>query len=263
MFSIACQTITFGDDMHKTDMPAVVSQVAESGYQGLEIGFRRLDVAKKEEYAQLFKDNGLQLVAIHIGGDYLDAESVKRQMQSIPVVIELAQAMACSNVFVSGTYRKLKSAEEYKREGENFNEIGRMLRGEGLDFCYHNHAWEIENGAQGLRLLLEHADPEYLSLVPDVGWITQGGQDPVRLLQEVKPRIRHVHFKEFTSEGGFTELGRGIVDFAAVWQVIADLENAWIIAEQDKSTIGVANSIRHNRQFIADLQLGKNSSYKE
>ena len=56
----------------------------------------------------------------------------------------------------------------------------------------------------GFRTLMANTDPTYFRLVPDVGWVTRGGADPVKFLEEFKDRIEVLHFKEFTAENSFT-----------------------------------------------------------
>lgn len=251
---IACQTITFGDDMNINQMPIVLEKVGKAGFQGAEIGFRRLLKETPETYAQLLEKNNLELVAVHIGGDFLDAASVARQMNDIPTVIKLCKTMKAKYVFLSGSYGRGRGWEDYEKSAENYNRIGKMLKEEGLTLCYHNHDWEIEGDMVGLRCLVESTDPEYMSFVPDVGWITVGGADPVAVLNELSGRIKNIHFKEFTSEKGFAELGKGIVDFAGVAKVAKTLEQVeWIVAEQDQSQIGAEESVSQNYQFIKGL----------
>ena len=251
---IACQTITFGDDLNINQMPVVLEKVAKAGFQGAEIGFRRLLKDPPETYAKLLEVNNLELVAVHIGGDFLDAASVARQMNDIPTVINLCKTMKAKYVFLSGSYGKVKNREDYKREADNYNQIGKMLKEEGLTLCYHNHDWEIKEEMLGLRCLTEFTDPAYMSFVPDVGWLTVGGANPVSVLRELSDRVKNIHFKEFTSEKGFAELGKGIVDFAGVAKEAKTMAQIdWVVAEQDQSQIGAEESVSQNYHFIKEL----------
>lgn len=253
MVNIACQTITFGEDKNTNHMDLVMNEVAKAGYTGIEVGFRRIDPERSGYYADLLKANGLELVALHIGGDFLDPESVKRQMESIPVAIKMAHDLNCSNIFLSGKRAMEKTKEEYVQEAKNYNELGRVLTEEGVSLCYHNHDWEIINDAMGLFTLCENTDPKNMSLVPDVGWITRAGQDPVELLGKLFNRVKHIHFKEFTADNNFIELGKGVVNFKGVYKAMKGNRDYWIVSEQDKSNIGDIESIIENYNFIKSI----------
>ena len=101
---------------------------------------------------------------------------------------------------------------------------------------------------------MANTDPEYFRLVPDVGWVTRGGSDPVKFLSEFKDRIEVLHFKEFTAENSFTELGQGVVKFEEVLKAFGDLKNPlWLVAEQDKTTKGAEVSAQENYTYIAGI----------
>jgi len=253
MVKIACQTITFGDERHVNNIEEILAAAAWAGYEGVEIGFRRVDPEKLDFYAELLKKNNLKLLALHMGGDFLDPESVKRQMESIPAAVKMVKALGCSDIFISGKRNLEKTKEEYAAEGKNYNELGRRLYEDGVSLSYHNHDWEIINGCMGLDTLMENTDPKYMSFIPDVGWIVRGGGNPAEIIKKFYDRIQNVHFKEFTAENDFTELGRGIVDFKSVYEVMKPKGDFWIVSEQDKSTIGAEESIKYNFEFIKNL----------
>ena len=74
----------------------------------------------------------------------------------------------------------------------------------------------------------------------DVGWVTVGGLDPVKLLDRLAPRTVALHLKDFydisnpSSLTGFTALGTGIVNIQAVLKKAVELDIKWMIVEQDK-----------------------------
>ena len=247
---IACQTITFGNERHKTDMPGIIKAVAAAGYGGMETGFFRLDINEAENYKKLLDEYNITQAAIHIGGDFGDAESVKRQLENIPGLIKTAHTLECVNIFFSGSPQN--AATDYRTVCENINALGKKLKENGLVLSYHNHDWEIKNDYFGLHALCDNTDPEYLSFAPDVGWIAQGGGDPAAALVYLGGRVSNLHFKEFTSDGKFTELGRGVVDFGAAYECVKG-RDFWIVAEQDASEIGAELSIARNFEYIKNI----------
>lgn len=256
MFKIACQTITFGPEMNKNNMDEVMKSISESLYKGIEIGFRHLDCDRPDYYSELLKKYDLEMVALHLGGDYTDQDSVKKQLDSVHTVIEMAHKLSCPNIFISGAYKKDKLPEMYLIEAENYNKLGGIFQQEGLILSYHNHNWEFENDGHGFKTIINNTDSKNISFVPDVGWITRAGFNPVEVLSTIKDRITNIHFKEFDNEANIVELGKGIVDFPGVYDFIKEMGDMWIIAEQDKTTIGAIESISENYKYINTLQQG-------
>lgn len=242
---IGCQTITFGSDKHKKGLEDIIKAVAGAGYDGMENGFARFNAGEMDNYKNWLRDYNLELAAIHIGGDFNDTQSVKRQHESIPELVKFAHDLGCVNIFFSGS-----PSGDYKAVAENLNGFGKALSADGLVLSYHNHDWEIKSG--GIYTLCDNTDPDWLSFVPDIGWVVRGGADPAELLGKLGARVSNLHFKEFTGDGKFTELGKGVVDFKPVYEY-AKSKNMWIIAEQDTSEIGAEESIRQNFDYIKSL----------
>ena len=253
MIRIACQTITWGPEKNRENTDQVLSEVRKAGFSGVEIGARHLDHSKSEYYKGLLEGNGLQLVALHVGGNFLDQASVAEQVQNIGKTIRFAESLGTGYIFISGSYIKGKTAEDYRREAQVYNKIGVLCKDSGLKLCYHNHDWEIWNGLEGMRLLLENTDQELVFLVPDVGWVTRGGADPVHFVEENYRRIEAVHFKEFTTDGGFTEIGKGIVNFRGVYDSIRDKGDIWVVTEQDQTTTTPLESAGMNYAYVKSL----------
>lgn len=244
---IACQTITFGSESHKKDLKDVIKIIANAGYDGMETGFMRVDANEAQNYKEWQWENNIKQAGIHIGGDFSDEETVKKQCENIPPLVKFAHILDCKHIFFSGSPIK-----NYKAAAENLNNFGKILSEEGLVFSYHNHDWEIKENCFGLYTIYDNTDPKYVSFVPDVGWIVRGGANPVEVLKRLGARVSNLHFKEFTSDGQFTELGKGVVNFKEIYNFIKD-RDMWIIAEQDVSVIGAEASVTQNCEYIKSL----------
>ena len=245
---IGCQTITFGNDRHKDDIEGVFKTVSEAGFGGVEVAFFRLDYNDPAICKSLLEKYNLELIAIHVGGNFLELDSVKKQMESFPAIIKMAKELNCKNIFISGS-REDGIAGDYSKAATNMDKIGATVKAAGLTLSYHNHDWEIENDCKGLNEIAANTDPENLSFVLDVGWVTKGGADPLVVVKQLWDRISNIHFKEFNEEGTFTEIGKGVVNFKGVADLVKD-RDIWVIAEQDQSVIGIEESVRYNAQAI-------------
>lgn len=102
---------------------------------------------------------------------------------------------------VMGAYVEMTTvltADDYLKTADQLNRQGRALAREGLRLGYHNHNFELRKfgNLNGLEILLRNTDPSIVSFEMDVGWITAGGLDPVRLLKAYPGRFTQMHVKE-------------------------------------------------------------------
>ena len=134
---IGCQTITFGNERHKSDAGGIIKEVAQAGYKGVETAYLRITMNKTEVYKKYLRENNMEQAAIHVGGNFDDEKSVKAQLGSMPDVIELAHALECKNIFLSGS----PMTADYRFAADNLNKLGKMAGENGLVLSYHNHDW--------------------------------------------------------------------------------------------------------------------------
>ena len=258
MIKIACQAIVYGNMNLFDDLENILQSMGDIGYDGAELGARFLDTDEPEYYLEQLQKNHLELPAIHVGGDFLDRDSVEYQLEEIGGTIAFARKLGCKYIYLSGAYREGKTDGDYLHEARLYSEIGKRCAGAGLTLCYHNHDWEIRDGQRGIELLLAYVEPEYMKLVPDVGWAAVAGADPVEFLTRHADRVEALHFKDFAHAGvprAFTELGTGIVDFRAIYDWIGNREgDFWITAEQDETVRTPQESAKMNYDYIYGLR---------
>jgi sugar phosphate isomerase/epimerase len=64
-----------------------------------------------------------------------------------------------------------------KKAVEDFNRAGKILKDNGLTFCYHPHGYEFQAHESGTLLdyIIKHTNTEYVSFEMDIFWIQFGG----------------------------------------------------------------------------------------
>ena len=79
-----------------------------------------------------------------------------------------------------------------------FNKAGKVLKENGLSFCYHPHGYEFRPYQDGTLFdyLVKNLNPEYANFEMDVFWIKHPGQEPVALLEKYKGRFKLMHLKD-------------------------------------------------------------------
>ena len=264
MVKIACQTIVFGNPSIRDNLEKYAGTVKKIGYDGIEVGVRHFCQDRVEYYREMFLKLNLELAAIHVGGDFLNKDSVKQQLLNMKNNISFGKKLGSTYVFLSGSFSETKTTGDYATEAESYKEIGRMCSGEGLVFCYHNHDWEFRYPKDGMKMLLDRVPADLMKLVPDVGWLEQAGVNALQFIKDNISRVEALHFKEYKKlsvsprseiDNEVTELGRGVVPFREIYDYVAGLNRDWwIVAEQDKALIAPEESARINYEYIKSLK---------
>ena len=223
---IALQLYTVRDLMAK-DLAGTLKAVAQIGYTHVEAaGFHNLAPA---DFRQACDAAGLRIVSAHMG---LPAEDKLGDL--VKDLKALGSAFVC--IGMPGDLRQ-KGAEGYKTHAKNCEKAALALKKSGITLCYHNHSFEFVkfDGKYGLDLLYEGSAPDSLQGQFDVYWIQHGNENPAPYLTKWKDRCKLVHLKDMLGDGkkSFAEVGRGILDWPAIFKACAPIRPAWYIVEQD------------------------------
>jgi inosose dehydratase len=152
----------------------------------------------------------------------------------------------------------------------------RVKEATGLRTVFHHHCATFVETPAEIDQLMQRTDPALVGLCLDTGHTAFGGGDPVAVASKWRDRIWHVHLKDCDPQiraraaaeewdyqqsvraGVFCELGKGIVNFNGVLDVLRQAGyNGWLVVEQDvlPSMGSPAESAARNRQYIRSLGL--------
>ena len=114
----------------------------------------------------------------------------------------------------------------------------RKIKAAGLDFAYHNHAFEFEkvDGKLVYDILIDEL-PD-LSFIVDTYWVKYAGYDYLEYIKRLGPsRIKNVHFKDMKTEpsGDICPCGEGVIDFKQVIELCDKLGIVNALVEQDNA----------------------------
>ncbi|MFY9935018.1 MAG: TIM barrel protein [Streptosporangiaceae bacterium] len=203
--------VWFADDPLQTPWHRFLDEVAEVGYDWLELGpfgYLPADPARlADELAQRSLSVAGGTVHGHSGlhrpGDWPDIERVTRQ------VCELTAAVGGRHViFVpvpgyrddkTGAYLEAAELddEQWRTMIRAANDLGRLTAEEyGLRLEFHPHAdSHVETQAQTGRFL-DDTDPRFVSLCLDTGHLAYRHADNVAIINDYPDRIGYVHIKQ-------------------------------------------------------------------
>ena len=114
----------------------------------------------------------------------------------------------------------------------------RKIKAAGLNFAYHNHAFEFEKVGDKLIYDIMIDELPELDFIIDTYWVKYAGYDYLEYIKRIgAARIKNVHFKDMSCEpkGDICPCGEGVIDFAPVIKLCDELgiENA--LVEQDNA----------------------------
>ena len=189
------------------------------------LGFTEIEGGGRdpEEFKRLCDERGIRIPATGTGYEQL--------VKDPPAVADRAKILGAQYVMCAWIPHKNGSfnLENAKKAVEDFNRAGKVLKENGLTFCYHVHGYEFwphENGTL-LDYLIQNSDPDYVSFEMDVLWTQFGGGDPVKLLKKYGDRWKLMHLKDLrkgvnkdltglTSPENDVPLGTGEIDIPAI-----------------------------------------------
>lgn len=171
------------------NVAATLDTIKMMGFTEIEGGGGRMP---PEEFKKLCDERGISIPSTGTGYDQL----VKDPQQ----VANTAKTLGATYVMCAWIPHKNGSfnIENAKKAVEDFNTAGKVLKENGITFCYHVHGyefWPYENGTL-LDYIIQNTNPEYVSFQMDVLWTQFGGGDPVKLLKKYGKRWKLLHLKD-------------------------------------------------------------------
>jgi len=176
-----------------------------------------------QEFKKLCDERGIGIPSTGAGYEQL--------VNKIDSVVYRAKALGASYVMCAWIPHTKGSfnLENAKKAVVDFNTAGKILKANGLTFCYHVHGFEFQphEGGTLLDYIIKNTNPEYVSFEMDILWTQFGGGDPVALLKKYGNRWKLMHLKDLkkgvkkdltggTSQENDVVLGTGEIDIRGI-----------------------------------------------
>jgi inosose dehydratase len=223
-----------------------IDDIAALGFRGVQL--RQAAVAawgnRPAELKALLAERRLALVALSSGVMPLDPAAEKES---------LAQHVRHARFVreVGGRYLQLLDErprgrdplpDDYRRMGRLLTELGRRTADLGISLGLHNHMGNLSQAPDEVARVLDAADARFVRLELDTAHYQQAGGNPAEAVRRYGGRLLFLHLKDLESPipgGGpasyrFVELGRGKVDFKAVFAALDEIGfDGWAVVELD------------------------------
>ena len=199
---------------------ATLDSIKMMGFTELEGGGGKMPAA---EFKKLCDERGINIVGA--GGSY---DNLVKDPQA---AADEAKALGAKYLMCAWIPHEKGSFNlgNAKKAVEDFNTVGKVLKENGVTFCYHVHGFEFQPHEKGTLLdyIIENTNPEYVSFEMDVLWTQFGGGNPVALLKKYGDRWKLMHLKDLrkgvkkdltggTSTENDVALGTGEIDIPGI-----------------------------------------------
>ena len=245
-------------DLMAADAPGTLAMIAEAGFRKVEVA--DLHGRTPEQFKALLDAEGLRPVGAHqwlpqaFGGN--DPEAI----------LDTAEALGLK--YTGSSLLTLPGLEEqnadlYKRIADRANEYGAAAAERGIRFYYHNHNWEFgtdpATGEVFYEILLEETDPKLVFFELDLFWIHFAGFDPLDYIRGAEKRFPLFHVKDGVPnqaqqpDPGFTDLGKGEIDFKRIFKALHNKNAHHYLLERDTQPDG-EKTVRGGYKYLTRLR---------
>jgi len=218
------------------DAAAAIPDVASLGYQGYETFGEVLEAWQpKGGLKQVLDRNQLPLISAYCNVNLTDPTKRTAEIARAVLWAKLIRSSGGVTAVIgpNGVKRVSYDFKASKRDIVSaLNEICKAVDGEGIVPALHQHTGTCVESRDEVYSVLEAVDTRYVKFGPDVGQLAKGGVDPVKVVKDFLPLIRHVHLKDWNGGPHWAEycpLGQGKVDVPAVLALLEQSPDMKII----------------------------------
>ncbi len=227
-----------------TDFRGTLERLAEIGYATVGVSGRHGHSAA--EIRRMLDATRLKAVLEHVAYTTVTGSG-------LPQAIEDVRTLGGSWVVVPSLPAGMHSPAGYREAARQFNTAGRIARESGLKVLFHNHDGdhEVVDGESLYGILLKETDPELVGFELDVYWAAKGGDDPRRLFVTDRRRFPALHVKDMAPNGGFEDVGSGVLDFPAMFDTARSGGVRQWLVEHDAPADPFASALNSYRYLSA------------
>ncbi len=221
------------------------AQEGDAAYGGFKMGIqtyslrnfdldRALDITKDLglRFAQAYPGKHLPLTA-----DGSQIAAFKEKFKSRGITL-----MSWGVVGFSKDHEKNKASFEFAKAmgfpvlvanpaPDSFESLDRLTKEYGIRIAIHNHGPgdKVYGKLEQVQKAVEKY-PDAIGACVDTGHVLRSGEDPVKWIQALGPRVHDCHFKDFSDEKTEHIIGRGKLDVAGVLKALKEIKFAGILA---------------------------------
>ena len=282
--------VWFPDDPCQPPWHRFLDEVAETGYQWIELGpYGYLPTDLSTLRAEIDK-RGLKVASCFVEGHLEEPTAWPGLETQLLGAGELTAALGGQVlILIDDAYADLVTGQltgpkrldpsAWRRLVDTTQRIAQIARDRfGLKLAFHPNAETHVEYEDQIETLLEETDPDLVSLCLDIGHHAYRRGDPIAFIRRHQQRFCHVHIKNVNGKvlerieaeqilmpqavrmGVFCEPGKGMVDYLAVRDVLREIGyNGFAIVEQDMYPAPFDKPLpiaKRTLAYLREIQLG-------
>lgn len=210
-------------DLMKEKPEDTLEKIGEIGYQELELaGYNdgKFYGQEPKVFKQMAQDAGLKIVSGHYQTGKTDPQTKGTLSNGWEKAIDDAAAVDQQYMVLAYLHEaERKTIDDYYHLTEIINKKAEQCKEAGIQFAYHNHAFELEelDGEIPYDVLLKETDPDMVKMELDIYWTVKAGYDPKEMFKKYGDRFILWHVKDMDDQGDFTEVGTGNIDYKRIF----------------------------------------------
>jgi len=186
----------------KDDPLGTLDRIKKTGYDSVEFA-----APLEMDFAALglrLKDIGLDCPSAHVG--------LSDMVEHPGAVFGMAKSLGCRYIVMPYV---MPEQRDWRNVISTLTTFAQLAKDEGYRVGYHHHDFEFDGtkGSRPFDLLVADTDPALISFELDVYWLKKAGQDPRSAIEQLSGRVKLLHLKDFTEDGGMTDVGSGTLNF--------------------------------------------------
>jgi len=177
-----------------------------------------------EAFKKVLAEKGVELASLCVVCDWLhDGETAEEKLfadKSIEFIRSFPNPMLMLCQMPQNDRENL--VERQKNALTCVNNIAKRAADLGIKSVFHPNSppGSIFRTFDDYKLMLDGLNSKFVGYAPDSGHIINGGMDVYDIFRDYMPLIKHVHFKDVASDGGWKIMGEGITDFVKIVEML-------------------------------------------
>ena len=246
------------------DAATAIREVGSLGYQGYETFGEYLEAWElKGGLKPILDEARVPLISAYCNVNLTDPS--KRPEETAKIVRWAKLIQKCGGVTaVIGPNGVKRNSYDFKAAKPEviaaLNEMSKAVSDLGITPVLHQHTGTCIETRDEVYAVLESADTKVMKFGPDVGQLAKGSSDPVKVVKDFLPLIRHVHLKDWNGGPSWAEycpLGQGKVDIPAVLDLFEQNPDMKIVmVELDpsaKAPMTPVETARTSKEYLTKL----------
>ncbi|HUQ96920.1 MAG TPA: sugar phosphate isomerase/epimerase [Chitinophagaceae bacterium] len=264
--TIAAQLWTFRYELQK-DVPGTLKRIKALGINYVE-GFDAPYITENPDtFRHQLDAAGLQMFALH----WNDLNDWRKDPTVIMETAKKLGARYTGIAWLKNTKADTVTLAVVNEAADILTKACDQAQAAGLQLYYHIHGYELQplNGQSTFfDSFISRINYNCVRLEADVFWVTYAGQDPVKFMDKYRGGVELLHIKNMAdgvSTGVFTganfmppdmpaeywvPLGRGKIDYKAVFKKGREIGVKWYILEMDKYNGDVYAAVDSSLAYI-------------